>query len=242
MDDMLKPRTEWQRLFAFVRPTWKQWAGLTISLLLSAGLGAVPPLLVRDIIDRALPNSDHRLLLLLAAAMILASVGAGMIGLWRDALVKEIGEQKMLDLRGRLFERSLYRSLHFFTSSDAGEVLSRLQNDVAGVRTVVNGLVVTIAFNFIQIITILSMLLYMNAGLAVIAIVALPLFIVPARRVGTKTQELTHETHIEMSRLTGLAQEMLSVSGWLLLRLFGAQRYASKSFHARSQRLCDLSV
>src|SRR5207248_792645 len=113
----------------------------------SAGLGLVPPLLVRELVDRALPAHDGAHVNWLVAGMIGAPLLAGLIGVWQNYLVTVVGQGVMFDLRCRMYDRLIRQSLRFFTTTRSGEIQSRLQNDVGGVQGVVTGTMVALVTN-----------------------------------------------------------------------------------------------
>ena len=121
--------------------------------------------------------------------------------------------------------RLLRQSLRFFTKTKSGEILSRIQNDVGGVQGVVSGTLVALTTNVFSLSTTIAVIFRMDWRLSLVAVGILPFFILPTRRVGQIRQRLSKQTQERLAELTAYIQETLSVSGFLLTRLFGAQPY-----------------
>src|SRR5204862_1510486 len=123
----------------YLLPAGRPWLLIFLCIVGTSLLGLIPPLLVRDVIDKAIPNHDTRLLNLLVAGMIAAPLLAGLLGVWQNFLITVMGQGVMFDIRNQMYDRLLRQSLRFFTQTKSGEILSRLQNDVGGVQGVVTG-------------------------------------------------------------------------------------------------------
>src|SRR6476646_5692614 len=115
-----------QRIWGYLLPSWKPTVLILFCIVVSALLGLVPPLLIRELIDRAIPHHDGRLLNLLIAGMIGAPVLASLIGVWQSYLTTLMGQNVMHEIRVDMFERLLRQSLRFFTTTKSGEIASRL--------------------------------------------------------------------------------------------------------------------
>ena len=239
----LKPtRSDFARIARYLLPAWKPSALILLCIASSAVLGLIPPLLIREVIDRAIPAHDGKLLDWLVAGMIAAPLLAGLIGVWQNYLITVMGQGVMFDLRNQMYDRLLRQSLRFFTVTKSGEILSRLQNDVGGVQGVVTGTMMSLATNSIVVASTLFVIFRMDWRLSLVAISVLPLFILPTRRVGQARKRLSKETQERLAELTAYMQETLSVSGYLLTRLFGAQDYERRRYRDKASAVRDLQI
>ena len=248
--DVHATRGDFARIARYLLPAWKPSLLILLCIVLTAVLGIIPPLLVRKVIDVAIPRHQpdlfapgHRHLLnLLVAGMIVAPLLAGLLGVWQNYLITVMGQGVMFDIRNQMYDRLLRQSLRFFTQTKSGEILSRLQNDVGGVQGVVTGTMVSLATNTIVVLTTLIVIFSMDWKLSLVAISVLPLFILPTRRVGQARKRLSKETQEKLAELTASVQETLSVSGYLLSRLFGAQSHERKRYAEKAGAVRDLQI
>lgn len=235
-------RGDMRRIWRYLLPAWGPALLIFLCIVVNALLGLVPPLLVRAVIDLAIPHGDGRLLNLLIVGMIAAPVLAGLIGVGQSYLATLMGQNVMHEIRTEMFGRLISQSLRFFTNTKSGEIVSRLQNDVGSVQGVVTGTMVSLVSNVLVVTTTLFVILKMDWRLSLVAIVVLPFFILPTRRVGKMRSRIAKATQEKMSEITTVIQETLSVSGYLLARLFGAQDYERGRFGEKSAAVRDLQV
>ncbi len=231
-----------RRIWRYLLPAWRPSVLILLCIIAGALLGVIPPLLVRAVIDRAIPSHDGRLLNWLIAGMIGAPLVAGLIGVWQNYLVTVMGQGVMFEIRNDMFDRVLRQSLRFFTNTKSGEIVSRLQNDVGSVQGVVTGTMVNLASNLLVVVSTLAVILRLDWRLSLVAVAVLPFFILPTRRVGQMRGRLAKETQERMAEITAAIQETLSVSGYLLARLFGAQAQERRRFREKAAAVRDLQV
>ena len=240
--DLKATRADFARLARYLVPAWRPSALILSCILASSILGLIPPLLIREVIDRAIPERDGALLNWLIAGMIAAPLVSGLIGVWQNYLVTLMSQGVMFDLRDEIYGKMLKQSLRFFTQTKSGDILSRIQNDVGGVQGVVSGTLVSLASNGLTVATTLVVILRMDWRLSVVAVGVLPLFILPTRRVGQIRSRLSGRTQERLADLTAHIQETLSVSGFLLARLFGAQGFERGRFREKAAAVRDLQI
>ena len=149
-------RRDFVRIARYLLPAWKSSSLILGCILVTSLLGLIPPLLIREIIDRAIPGRDGTLLNWLVAGMIGVPLISGLIGVWMNYLVTLMSQGVMFDLRHAMFEKMMRQSLRFFTNVKAGEIQSRIQNDVGGVQGVVSGTLVSLATNGLLVGTTLD--------------------------------------------------------------------------------------
>ncbi|MBI2856661.1 MAG: ABC transporter ATP-binding protein [Chloroflexi bacterium] len=231
-----------RRILAYFIPYSGKSGSILGCILATAILGLVPPLLIRSIIDRAIPEKDMSLLSFLALGMILASLASGFIGVAQNYLSNLIGQGVMYDMRNHLYRHLQGLHLGFFIGVRTGETISRLNSDVAGIQNVVTGTLVSIVSNAITLGTTLVMIFYLSWPLTVISVLILPLFIVPTRRVGRIRQELTRETQQQRADLTHILQETLSVGGYVLMKVFGQEQAERERFSDKNREVMRLQI
>jgi len=240
--DVKPTRRDFARIVRYLLPAWRPATLILFCIATVAILGLIPPLLIREVIDKAIPTGDVKLLNGLILGMIAAPLLAGLLGVWQNYLITVMGQGVMYSIRNQMYERLLRQSLRFFTQTKSGEILSRLQNDVGGVQGVVTGTLVSLATNTFVVATTLIVLFRMDVRLTLVAAAVLPLFILPTRRVGQARKRLSKETQERLAELTAAVQETLSVSGFLLARLFGAQQHERRRYAEKAGAVRDLQI
>jgi ABC-type multidrug transport system fused ATPase/permease subunit len=152
------------RVGTFARPYTREVLLLLVSILLTTAITLVSPLLMRSLIDDAIPNGDRRLLNLLAVALVTVPILNGLVGVWQRKLSSFVGESVIFDLRCTLYEHMQQMSLRFFTQSRTGELMSRLNNDVIGAQRAISDTIVTIISNLVSLVGTLDH--FADAGVA----------------------------------------------------------------------------
>jgi ATP-binding cassette subfamily B protein len=217
-----------RRIAVLFRPYRGRLALTAVLVLVSAGLGVVPPLITQRVFDDALfPASgrvDVPVLVTLVIAMVALFVATGLIGVWQTWLTATVGNRVMGALRVRLFSHLQAMELSFFTRTKTGIIQSRLQNDVGGVANVLTNTVSSVLGNTVQVIAAFVAMVLLNWQLTVVAVVLMPLLVIAQRRVGQVRARIAGATQESLSELTAITQETLSVSGILLAKSFNRQR------------------
>jgi ATP-binding cassette subfamily B protein len=203
-------------------------------VLVISGLGVVPPIMIRLLIDEAIPNKDLRMLTLLGVGMILVPLMSALVGVAQRWWSASVGEGIIFDLRCELFAHLQRMSLRFFTATKTGELMNRLNSDVVGAQQAITGTFVTIISNVASVVFILIVMLRADWRLTLLAVAALPLFVIPARRVARVLRRVTQEEMDHEARMSGILQETLNVSGALMVRLFGRWGEESQRFSDRA--------
>jgi len=216
--------------------------GVLVTIFVVSGLTVVPPLLIRDLIDNAIPAADVGRLTLLGAAMVvvpLISVSVGALQRWMSA---RAGEGIIYDLRRALYTHLQGMSLRFFTETKTGELVSRLDNDVVGAQTAITGTFVTIVSNVVSVVAILVVMVQAEWRLTLLAVAALPLFVYPARRVGQMLRAITRRQMRHNGAMAAILSETFNVSGALLVKLFGRRNEEVARFSAEARMVRDLGI
>jgi ATP-binding cassette, subfamily B, bacterial len=231
-----------QRVLSYARPYWRQLLMMLALLAVISFVELVPPLLYRDLIDNVLPQRNVQRLNWLALAMIGIPLATGLLGVGQRYLSARIGEGIIFDLRQEMYAHLARMSLRFFTHTKAGEILSRFNNDVVGAQSAVTGTLPSILSSGITLVSTLVVMVSIEWRLALLSIVVLPLFLLPARRVGRLLRTIRRqgmEYNAEMSNIVG---ETLGINGALLVKTFGRQRSEVDRFRLSNRRVRDTGV
>ena len=230
------------RIAAYLRPYLWHTAVIFLCIGAAAAIGLIPPLVIRAIIDKALPAHNIRLLNLLVLAMILAPAASGLIGVLQNYFNTRVGQAIMFDLRNQLFAHLQRMSLRFYVATQTGQIMSRVNNDVGAVQNAVTGTLVGIVTSVVTVASTLAVIFALNAHLALLAVVILPAFVAPMRSVGRFRQRISKQTQQRQADLTAHMEERLSISGFILTRVFGRQEDERQRFRAINQDLMLLQV
>jgi ATP-binding cassette, subfamily B, bacterial len=213
-----------------------------IAILFTTLLGLVNPLLIQRIFDDAIAVHDTSRLVLYVIIMIITPIIAGLIGVGQSYLNNVVGQNVMRDFRNKLYAHLQSMSLRFFTATRTGEIQSRLSNDVGGVQGVVTNTATSIVSNIATVLSTVIVMLILSKLLTLISLGLLPLFLWFTYKVGNVRRITSKETQKSLASLTAMMQETLSVSGILLIKTFGRQKYALGQFENENQNLTNLEI
>ena len=231
-----------KRVWEFARPYRVQIIGLLITILAISGISLISPLLYRDLIDNAIPNRNFRRLNLLALGMIAIPLVNGALGVWQRRVNARIGEGVIYDLRRKLYRHLQRMSLRFFTQTRTGELMSRLNNDVIGAQRAISNTLVTILSNLVTLVATLAIMFALEWRLTLLGLLILPLFILPARRVGRILRDLRRRSLETNAEMNAAVNETLNVSGALLVKLFGREEQELERFRRHGEEVRDIGV
>ena len=213
-----------------------------ITILVISLLTLVPPLLMRELIDRAIPEKDIRLLTFLGLGMVGVPIINTIVGTLQRWMSARAGEGIIFDLRRQLYRHLQGMSLRFFTSTRTGELVSRLNNDVVGAQNAITGTFITIASNIVTVTAILVIMMRTEWRLTLLAVAALPLFIYPARRVGKILRRVSQQQMEHNANMSSILTETFNVSGALLVKLFNRAEDETERFTEEAVLVRDLGV
>jgi ATP-binding cassette subfamily B protein len=230
------------RVLSYASPY--RWAitAFLIVIVIQALLGLAPALLFRQIIDKAIPEGNRGLLHVLAAVVIAAAVFSSAMSFFERLYSSRIGEGLIFDLRVKLFDHVSAMPIGFFTRTQTGALMSRLNNDVIGAQRAVTTTLGSVVSNVIVLITTLIAMFYLEWRLTIIGILVLPIFIIPAKRVGRKLSAITRRGFDLNAVMNTQMTERFNVSGALLVKLFGNRKRESKEFSDRAAEVRDIGI
>ena len=234
-------------------PTFKRAMGLMwpyrlmlsvylLAIVGSSVVGLAPPLQIKRILDHSLPQRDGGELNFLIAAMVAIILFGALVAVLQSYLSQSISQTVMLDLRTRLYRHLSSMSLSWFTANRTGETLSRVSNDVGSIQGVISDTLGSVVSNVIILVSTFVLMLALDWRLALFSVAFIPLFIIPARRVGNLQRSLQRETQEQMASMNSHMQETLSVSGALLMKTFGRQATEAQRFENTAVQIKNLSV
>ena len=216
--------------------------GILLTIIVISGLSVLPAILIRFLVDEAIPNGDIAQLTLLGVGMILVPFVNALIGVAQRWVSSRVGEGIIFDLRRELFAHLQRMSLRFFTATKTGELMNRLNSDVVGAQQAITGTFVSIVSNVISVTIILVVMVQADWRLTLLAVAALPLFVLPARRVAKVLRRVTQQQMEHEAKMSGILQESFNVSGALLVRLFGRWDEDRERFSEQASLVRDYGV
>jgi ATP-binding cassette subfamily B protein len=226
----------------FARPFRALLVGFVGTIVLEAILDLGPPLLFRQILDVAIPEHNTALLNALAIVVVVLALLGAVLSFVERYCSSKIGEGLIFDLRVRLFDHVQRMPIAFFTRTQTGALITRLNNDVLGAQRALTTTLGSVISNVIVLSTTLVAMFWLDWRITIVALILLPLFIVPAKRVGRRMQALTRDAMNLDAEMNSRMTERLNVSGALLVKLFGHQPRESSEFASRAGEVRDIGV
>ncbi|MFC6063150.1 ABC transporter ATP-binding protein, partial [Streptomyces ochraceiscleroticus] len=231
-----------RRIAAFARPHRRLIAAFLLLSTVTAMLAVATPLLAGRVVDAIVHRSSTDLVLGLSgliAAIALAEAGLGLLTRWLSA---NIGEGLILDLRATVYDHVQRMPVAFFTRTRTGALVSRLNNDVIGAQRAFSDTLSQVVGNIVTLILTLVVMLGLSWQITLIALVLLPVFVLPARRVGRRLADLRREAATHNATMGTQMTERFSAPGATLVKLFGRPEQESAEFAARARRVRDIGV
>jgi ATP-binding cassette, subfamily B, bacterial len=231
-----------RRVWGFARRFRWQIATYLGLLGLSALAAVVPALLVRELLNVAIPRKSYGLVNLIGLAAVGVAVGNAGLALGQRLLSARIGEGLIYELRTALFDHVQRQPLAFFTHTQTGSLTSRLNNDVIGAQRALTGTLGSVFSNVISLVTTLTAMAVLNWRITVIAVAVLPLFLLPAKRVGRRLQAIAREQMQLNAAMNTTMNERFNVAGALLVMLFGRRDRELAGFSAKAAGVRDIGI
>src|SRR5215470_14579779 len=237
----LKPGTI-RRIAGYARPYRWQLAVFLVVTALDALITVVNPLLLRDIIDNGILAKDQTVIIVAASAVAAIAVldaFLGFAGRWFSA---RIGEGLIYDLRTQVFDHVQRQPIAFFTRAQTGSLVSRLDSDVMGAQQAITSTMSGVLSNVLSLVVILITMFYLSWLVSVIALVMIPLFVVPARLIGRRLQRLARESMQLNAEMGSTMNERFNVAGAMLAKLYGRPREESEVFAAKAFKVREIGI
>jgi len=231
-----------RRVLHLARPYRRLLIGFLICVIAAAVVTAIPPLLLRSLLNDAVPEKNRAMVTWLAIGAVALAFTAAMLSLAQRWYSSKIGEGLIFDMRVKLFDHIQRMPLAFFTRTQTGSLMSRMNNDVIGAQQAVTNTLGTVASNAISVAVTLGFMLALDWRLTLLTLVVLPAFIIPARRVGRRLQVVTREAMQLNAEMNNTISERFNVAGALVVKLFGRHDRERDSFGSRAERVRDIGV
>ena len=231
-----------RRVWGFTRAYRRKLLMFLAVITGGALLGVLPPLLFKQILDQAIPRHDRGQVTVLALITVGAALGAALLDLAQRWYSAVIGEGVIFDLRTALYDHVHKMPIAFFTRTQTGALVSRMNNDVIGAQRALTGTLGQVVFNILTLVTTLGAMVALDWRLTLLAIAVLPIFIIPANRIGARLQDVTREGMEVNAAMNATMTERFNVSGALLVKLFGRHDAEVASFSRKAARVRDIGV
>ena len=231
-----------RRIVDFARPYRRELTIFLLTVVAAAIISVATPLLFKAIIDDGVRGKDVglvRTLALVVAGLAIVDAGLSLAQRWYSS---RIGEGLIYDLRSRVFDHVQRMPIAFFTRTQTGALVSRLNNDVVGAQQAFTSTLSGVVSNAIALMLTVAVMLSLSWQITVISLVLLPIFILPARRVGLRLQAITREGMELNSSMNNTMTERFNVSGALLVKLFGRPDDEAADFSGRAGRVRDIGI
>ena len=239
-------KLEWpllKRVFSYFIPYWPLALIVLACIGAAAALGLVPAIVTQQLINYLTGrHGQFEVVALLIGALVGASLLAGLIGVVQSYFSNRISQSIMFDLRNQLFDKVLKQSIAFFTATRTGDVMSRLSNDVNGVQSVVSDTIFSLVNNVVILGSTVAYMFWLNWKLTVAALLVLPAFLLPTRRVGKATFHARKATQGKLAEMTAYMQETLGISGMQLVKAFVKQQAETFRFRKLNDELRALNI
>ena len=231
-----------RRVGHYAKPYQGMLIGFLVTIVLEALLSLAPPLLFKAIVDNAIADKDTGYLTQLAALVVAAAVGVSLLGLAERYWSARIGEGLIYDLRSELFDHVQRLPMAFFTRTQTGSLVSRLNNDVIGAQRAFTGTLGTVVSNVITVVVTLAAMARLEWRLTIASVLLLPLFIWPAKRVGKRLATITRDGMQENAEMNNIMTERFGVSGAMLVKTYGNEQRELTEFSGRAAKVRDIGV
>ena len=235
-------RATLRRIAAFARPHRKALVGFLVLSVISAVLAVATPVLAGWVVDAIIKNGSETRVLALAGAIAFIAVLDAVVGIAERWQSSRIGEGLILDLRRAVFGHVQRMPVAFFTRTRTGALVSRLNSDVIGAQRAFTWTLSGVVSNVITLLLTLAVMLRLSWSITLLALVLLPVFVIPARRMGARLAHLQREAADHNAAMTTQMTERFSAPGATLVKLFGRPAREEAEFGARAERVAQIGV
>ena len=240
-EQKLKPGTV-KRIFSFAQPYKRNIILFLLTVVIDAVLIVATPLLLRSLIDDGVIPKNGQLvtrLALMVGALAIADALMSMIGRWYSS---QIGEGLIYDLRTLVFAHVQKQSIAFFTRTQTGALISRINSDVIGAQQAFTASLSGVVSNVVSLVLVGATMLILSWQITLVALILLPMFLIPTKWVGRKLQSLTRESFNLNAQMSSTMTERFNVSGAMLVTLYGQPLQEKESFRARARKVADIGI
>lgn len=230
------------RIYSYLKPYTKQMLLVLTAIIFSAILTLMPSVLTGKIIDEGLIAKDLKALILFILLSFGVTFLANLIGILENYLNTWIAQHITFDMRNTMYRHLQKMSQRFFTTNNQGDIITRMTSDISGVQQIITNTLTSILSNSITLIVALVLMFRQNWILALVGIAVVPLFMLPTRSAGKRRWTITKESQACSDEINGILNETLSVSGQLLVKLFGMEERENQRYEAVNKRMIGLNI
>ncbi len=230
------------RILSYFIPYWMRMLLVIGCIIVTSILGLVPPILIKNIIDKALPQKDLKLLSLFIFVSIGITIILGLLQVAQSYLSIWISKHIMLTMKNQMYSHLQRMSLHFYASAKPGEITTRLTSDIDGIQDIFNSTVVNALSSVFVLISTAIVLVTMNWKLAIVGMIILPTFIIPTRKVGRLKWKIATQSQEKISDLNQIIQETFSISGAVLTKIFTKEKDEYAKFEHTNEEVASLQI
>jgi ATP-binding cassette, subfamily B, bacterial len=231
-----------RRVLEFARPYSRHIAAFLVLVVVDAVLVVATPLLFKKLVDDGVLQDDRSLVTMLALVIAGLAVAEAVLTLVQRWYSARIGEGLIYDLRTKVFAHVQRMPLAFFSRTNTGSLVSRLNNDVIGAQRAFTSVLSGVVSNVISLVLVLVVMIVLSPLIALLALVLLPLFLLPAKWAGRKLSGLTRDQMQTNALVSGTMTERFNVGGAMLVKLFGRPAQEQQDFSDQSAKVRDLGV
>ncbi len=231
-----------RRMLVFARPYRRILLVFLALIVADAVVGAANPLIYRSIINQGILGHRAGLVVTLALAVAALAVIDAVLLVGQRWVSARVGESVIFDLRSQVFGHIQRMPLAFFTRTQTGALVTRLNNDVLGAQQAFTDTLSSVVSNLVGVALVLAAMLVLSWQITLVALVILPVFVVPARRVGRRLSSITRESYALNAEMNTTMTERFNVAGALLVKLFGRPGEERRAFQAKAGRVRDIGV
>ena len=231
-----------KRIFGFAKPYQMYLSIFLFTVVIDAFLVVATPLILRKLIDDGVIPKNGALITQLAFIVGLLAVAdafMSIVGRWFSA---RIGEGLIYDLRSQVFAHVQKQSIAFFTRTQTGALISRINSDVIGAQQAFTSSLSGVLSNVVTLILVTTTMLFLSWQITVVSLVLLPVFLIPTKWVGRKLQALTRDSFNLNAAMSSTMTERFNVSGAMLVALYGEPRHENEFFRSRARRVADIGI
>jgi ATP-binding cassette subfamily B protein len=240
-EQKLKPGTV-KRIFEFAKPYQMYLTIFLFTVVIDAFLVVATPLILRKLIDDGVIPKNGPLitkLALIVGLLAIADALMSIIGRWFSA---RIGEGLIYDLRSQVFAHVQKQSIAFFTRTQTGALISRINSDVIGAQQAFTSSLSGVLSNVVTLILVTTTMLFLSWQITLVSLVLLPVFLIPTKWVGRRLQALTRDSFNLNAAMSSTMTERFNVSGAMLVALYGEPGHENEFFRARARRVADIGI
>ena len=237
----LKPGTV-KRIFSYSSNYRSDLIFFVISVIIDAILVITTPLLLKDLIDKGVIPKNNSVVIKLALLVGVIAIINAAINMWNRWYSAKIGEGLIYDLRAEVFNHVQKQSIAFFTRTQTGALITRINSDVIGAQRAFTSTLSGLVSNILTLILVVGTMVTLNWQITIISLALLPIFLAPTKWVGKRLQNYTRDSYSLNADMSSAMTERFNVSGALLVKLYGDIDAENRVFRTKARRVADIGI